>query len=283
MPRESKTCVRRCGWCGRAPRDAARAQALSWLGTWLSRSGRLKGRAVAEEALQLSRQAGDKGTEAHALITLAELNFHEHGVVSLDLLYQARTLAGQAHAYDAVLRAAVDESHLLEGVGEHERAAQVARQGIASAREYGLARVSGTILAANVAEPLIALGLWDEAAGLIEHALELFPPPGTRAGLLQMAAQPALGRPAGRRGLGRGQPRRVDRIRVPGSTSPAAGPARGRTAPRAGPGGGCADYRRGCARPLRPGAQPAVCLAGARGRRPGLRCGPRVRGRGTRP
>ena len=49
------------------------------------------------------------------------------GTLSLDLLEQARALAEQAHAYDAVLRAAVYESHLLEGAGEHERAAQAAR------------------------------------------------------------------------------------------------------------------------------------------------------------
>ena len=172
----------------------ARAQALSWLGTWLSRSVRPEARAATEEALQLSRQAGDEETEAHALMTLADLNFRERGAVSLELLDRARTLAGHAHAYDAVLRAAVNESHLLEGVGEHERAAQVARQGVASAREYGLARGSGTILAANLAEPLISLGRWDEAADVIEHALELSPPPGTRAALWQLASEMTLAR-----------------------------------------------------------------------------------------
>ena len=41
------------------------------------------------------------------------------------------------------------------------------------------------------------------------------------------------------------------RIRVPGSASPAAGPARGRAAPGAGPGRGRAGRRRAGARPLR--------------------------------
>jgi DNA-binding CsgD family transcriptional regulator len=93
-----------------------------------------------------------------------------------------------------VLQAALNESHLLEGAGEHERAAQVATQGVASAREYGLARVSGTLLAANEAEPLIALGRWDEAADVIEHALDLRPAPWTRAVLLQLAGEVALAR-----------------------------------------------------------------------------------------
>ena len=177
-----------------APDAAARRQVLSWLAAWPEVLGRPEARAAAEEALQLSRQYGDQGTEAHALLTLTALNFHDHGTLSLDLLEQARTLAEQAHARDAVLRAAVYESHLLEWAGEHERAAQAARQGVASARKYGRARGTGTLLAANVAEPLIALGRWDEAGDVIEYALELFPPPGRRAVLLQLVGEVALAR-----------------------------------------------------------------------------------------
>jgi len=177
-----------------APDTAARRQVLSWLAAWPEVLGRPEARGAAEEALRLSRQAGDQGAEAHALLTLAALNFYGHGTLSLDLLEQARTLARQAQAYDAVLRAAVYESHLLEGVGEHEQAAQAARQGVATAREYGRARGPGTMLAANAAEPLTCLGRWDEAADVIEHALELSPPPGPRAALSQLAGEVALAR-----------------------------------------------------------------------------------------
>ena len=77
---------------------------------------------------------------------------------------------------------------------EHERAVQVARQGVASAGEYGLARTTGALLAANAAEPLVSLGRWDEAAEVIEHALEMSPPLGTRAALLVLAGEVALAR-----------------------------------------------------------------------------------------
>jgi DNA-binding CsgD family transcriptional regulator len=177
-----------------APGAAVRRRVLSWLGTWPDVSGRPEARAAADEALQLSRQAGDLATEAHALITLAGLDYREHGTLSLDLLGQARTLAEKAHAHTAVLRAAVCESDMLEEIGEHERAAQVARQGLARAREYGLARATGTMLTTHIAEPLVSLGRWDEAADLIEHALELSPPPGARAALLQLAGDVALAR-----------------------------------------------------------------------------------------
>jgi DNA-binding CsgD family transcriptional regulator len=70
----------------------------------------------------------------------------------------------------------------------------VARQGIARAQEHGLGRAIGSLLAADVAEPLAALGRWDEAADVIEHALELSPPSGARAVLLQVAGDVALAR-----------------------------------------------------------------------------------------
>jgi DNA-binding CsgD family transcriptional regulator len=45
-----------------------------------------------------------------------------------------------------------------------------------------------------VAEPLISLGRWDEAADVIEHALELSPPPGVLASLLVLSGGLALAR-----------------------------------------------------------------------------------------
>ena len=62
------------------------------------------------------------------------------------------------------------------------------------AREYGHARGTGMVLAINLAESLLSLGRWDEAAEVIEHALELSPPPGPRAALLQLAGELALAR-----------------------------------------------------------------------------------------
>jgi ATP/maltotriose-dependent transcriptional regulator MalT len=169
-----------------------RGQVLSWLAARLNTSGEPGARTAAEEALRASRQAGDAETEAHALITLAELSSCERVALSLNLLQQARELGEQVQSHDVLLRAAIIESHVLEGAGEHERAAQVARQGVAYAREYGLARTTGALLTANLAEPLASLGQWEEAAEVIEHALELSPPVGTRAALLVLAGEVTL-------------------------------------------------------------------------------------------
>ena len=46
---------------------------------------------------------------------------------ALEMLAEARSLAGQAGAFRPLLHVAINESHVLEGMGEHERAAQVAR------------------------------------------------------------------------------------------------------------------------------------------------------------
>lgn len=50
------------------------------------------------------------------------------------------------------------------------------------------------VLAIDLAESLLSLGRWDEAAEVIEHALELSPPPGPRAALLQLPGELALAR-----------------------------------------------------------------------------------------
>ena len=96
----------------------------------------------------------------------------------LDLIARARDMAERQGAEDVLLHAAVNESHLLEGAGEHERAAEAARRATASADAELLSRTSGTVLAANQAEPLFALGRWDEALKVSRGAMDLYLAPG---------------------------------------------------------------------------------------------------------
>ena len=143
----------------------------------------------------MARQAGDPATEAAALITLAcaePLTGNMERVRAL--LAEARTVATRANAYQPLLRAAITESDMLEGLGQHELAATVARAGIADARDYGLARTSGAVLAINLAEPLVSLGRWDEAGEVIEHALQLLPPRLSRSSLWRLSGDLALAR-----------------------------------------------------------------------------------------
>ena len=156
-------------------------------------------RDLAQDALRLSREAGDLDTEAQALATLAMIEAGASALATPDsepfrLLAQARATAQRAGAYQPLADLVIYESHLLCGAGEYENAADVARQGIADAERHGLARTAGAFLAINVAEPFLFLGRWDEAADVANRALDLAPPPLTRAALSLLCASIALAR-----------------------------------------------------------------------------------------
>ncbi len=156
-------------------------------------------RVWAEEALEAARRTGDLDSEAQALANLAMIEALPSGMAMPDseplrLVAQAKAAAERAGAYQPILKLVIYESHLLCGAGLYERAAMVARQGIADAERHGLARTAGAFLAINLAEPLLYLGRWDEAAEVAERALDLAPPPLTRAALWIVRAWIALAR-----------------------------------------------------------------------------------------
>ncbi|WP_367185146.1 AAA family ATPase, partial [Trebonia sp.] len=156
-------------------------------------------KSLAEEALRLAREDHDVDAEAQALATLAYFESLPSGLVTpgspaLRLIAEARATAQRADAYQPIVKAVITESHLLCGAGEYDSAADVARQGIADAERHGLARTAGAFLAINLAEPLLYLARWDEAADIAERALDLAPPPLTRVGLWIVCGSIALAR-----------------------------------------------------------------------------------------
>jgi hypothetical protein len=118
------------------------------------------------------------------------------GSEPIELITQARVMGERNGADDVLLKAAVNESHLLEGAGEHERAAEAACRATASADAQRVARVSGSLLAINRAEPLLALGRWDEAVKIANGAIDfdLAPGPMHRASLRVVAGTVAIAR-----------------------------------------------------------------------------------------
>jgi DNA-binding NarL/FixJ family response regulator/tetratricopeptide (TPR) repeat protein len=152
-----------------------------------------------DEVLRFARKAGDLEAEARALLLLALARSSPGWLARPDsepmrLVAQARAVAQRADAPYEILRAAIYESHLLGGAGDYERSIEVARQGVADAARYGLARRSGAFTAMNVAEPLFALGRWDEALDVTEQTLELAPSPRARAMLGYFTGSIALAR-----------------------------------------------------------------------------------------
>ena len=158
-------------------------------------------RSYAEEALTLARRVGDEAKEANALLTLAMFNADPgqqapSGSGPLELIAQARAMGEHRGADEVLLHAAVNESHLLEGAGEHERAAEAARRATVSTDPQLLSRTSGSVLAINQAEPLYALGRWDEALKIASGAMDLYLAPGpmNRALLQVITSSIALAR-----------------------------------------------------------------------------------------
>jgi DNA-binding CsgD family transcriptional regulator len=131
-----------------------------------------------EEALALARRTGDVANEANALLILAMFraragNEASTGDDPIELIAQARVMAERTGAYDLLVKAAIDESHLLEGAGEHELAVEAARRGTVNQDEQYMGRAWRGLLAINQMEPLVALGRWDEAAAVAEGAREV--------------------------------------------------------------------------------------------------------------
>ncbi|WP_407941404.1 helix-turn-helix transcriptional regulator [Nonomuraea cypriaca] len=151
--------------------------------------------ATARLAMEIGHEVGDATVEAHAMINLTWTRYRYSEIeAQLVAFAEARRLAAAGGAFNALMRCAISESDALEGAGRHEQAAQVARDGIEEAGQYGLARTSGTFLSINLAEPLVSLGRWDEALQVIEHALDLVPPPPYRSSLQGFAVDIALAR-----------------------------------------------------------------------------------------
>ncbi|GAA4588045.1 LuxR family transcriptional regulator [Planotetraspora phitsanulokensis] len=146
----------------------ALAATLAWNGQYAEAHAHAT-RAVAQ---------GDTGS----VITLASLAAADGDMESATALYaRAQAAAGDD---DTLLSALAAEADALEAAGEHSRAEVVARRGMTHARGAGRARSLGTLIAANLAEPLASLGRWDEARQVVAAALALDPPPIYRAWLL---------------------------------------------------------------------------------------------------
>ena len=183
------------------PPSSARARVLEALAHFTLHEHRGGGwddpalRAIADEAVVTARRAGDAATEAAALMTRAYAEPAGGSVERIRaLLTQARAVASRAEAWEPLLEAASIEAETLEGAGMHEQAATAAREGLVCAREHGLARTYGATLAGNLAEPLLALGRWEEADEIIKGALRLFPPRVNRTYLWRLAGDIAVAR-----------------------------------------------------------------------------------------
>jgi DNA-binding CsgD family transcriptional regulator/tetratricopeptide (TPR) repeat protein len=166
--------------------DPAAAPALATLAhRLLTVPCEAEGRQAAEAAIAAARRFGDARAEVMATADLA-YSYARAGDLDAQLpaMARARETARRLGDDVALLHVLRREADVLHGAGRYAAAMSAARSGLAVCAAAGLARTSGPIHAANLAESLIAVGDWDEAAETIEHALGHPPIPGLDAYLL---------------------------------------------------------------------------------------------------
>lgn len=128
---------------------------------------------LAERGLVIARAVARKSLVANLLVTkgcaLCNAGLTEEGFALIEE-------GGRLYAPRRRLRYHTNLGHHLNYHGDYARAAEVSRQGVDAARELGLERWIGAMLAGNTAEALIALGEWAEASRTMQRALALNPP-----------------------------------------------------------------------------------------------------------
>src|SRR5260370_13666452 len=101
------------------------------------------------------------------------------GEGSFAALYRARDQAARIGFAQLEAWAYLTASHVLEGRGRHELAIQAGLDGLARARELGLARQVAAPIPGDLAEPPAPAGRWGEAPETLEGGLTLaLPAPG---------------------------------------------------------------------------------------------------------
>jgi len=158
---------------GQAPPSADHAEAwLRYADIFvLHAEGRLEPtRTALNRALEIAEAAGATALISRALSWLTVDPFFrgqvEEGFAILD---RGRALAEAARDGEGLLRLAVHESDALLMIGKLQAAAEVGRRGLQAARQAGRqASPDASVLAANAAAAMLALGRTAEAAALID-------------------------------------------------------------------------------------------------------------------
>ena len=146
--------------------------------------------ARAEAALEVSRAAGARREEGHALNTFGvDLGMLGRIDESLLALGEALRIAEEVHDLEGQCRAYCNLPALLIRAGRTSEAAELGLTGYRFARQHGLERSGAPIVAANAAAALARLGRWDHAEALAAESLTDDVPPGVSAYLRIVRAE----------------------------------------------------------------------------------------------
>ncbi len=130
---------------------------------------------AARQALRVARAVGDRREEGRAHNALGLLacsrGDYDEAVDHMNAALRAAHASGNVDD----MATYVNLTHVLGLAGRHEEVVAVAAEGIDAITRLGLARQTGTLLMANLAESLIKLGRYAEAQEVVDHALGLNP------------------------------------------------------------------------------------------------------------
>ncbi|GAA3511199.1 helix-turn-helix transcriptional regulator [Aeromicrobium panaciterrae] len=156
--------------------DPLRARALHRLAARYMLEGHLTlGAEMAGQALELALRLDFRAAASVASnirgVSRAHSGEVDDGVADLE---RAKDLADGDR--DAMLRFRVNYSDMLNLLGRYADSVAVADEGLDRAREFGVERSSGAVLASNMIDPLFALGEWERASRLLDRVIALSPP-----------------------------------------------------------------------------------------------------------
>jgi DNA-binding CsgD family transcriptional regulator/tetratricopeptide (TPR) repeat protein len=176
-----------------SPERARVLTSLAHLLCLLDRFEEAKG--PAEEAVAIAGQVDAPAEEATARTALgAALVGLGDAAAGLAELEAAHRLATKTGDVILALRRIVYLTDVLLATGRLTEAVAVALDGLEQARQLGLTRWDGPMLACNATEALVPLGRWDQAEQVCREALEAAPSDAASAQLLLARVALDLGR-----------------------------------------------------------------------------------------
>ena len=132
-----------------------------------------RGGTLAERALSSAQAVGAIAEELEAQICVGFARVHAGDVESgLGQVRDAGDRARRAGLLRIAVRASVNLSDILLMVSRYDEAAQTVEEGMALAKQAGVARTSGSFMRGNRAEALLRSGRWEEAMTAMAPATE---------------------------------------------------------------------------------------------------------------
>jgi DNA-binding CsgD family transcriptional regulator len=150
--------------------------------------------AIAEQAVELSRQVGDDLAELHALLSRGHLRIETgDGEAGLSDLTAVVERVEQAGLVSVIHRSHVNLPSLLESLGRSEEAVVAAEAGIRITERYGV-RETQAWINHNLSDSLFSLGRWEESEAAALRARRTAQAPVSRALAAGILARLALAR-----------------------------------------------------------------------------------------